>query len=60
MALEPIVFPWETRIITDFNQLLPRLISHYSQQNTATQVKQIEDALAEQLALSEETSLTLV
>jgi hypothetical protein len=25
MALEPELFPWETRIETDFNQLLPRL-----------------------------------
>ena len=25
MALEPETFPWESRIETDFNQLLPKL-----------------------------------
>jgi diphthamide synthase subunit DPH2 len=31
MALEPSLFHWESRVITDFNQLLPKLQSHVAE-----------------------------
>jgi hypothetical protein len=41
MALEPETFPWESRVITDFNQLLPRLLD-----KTASLKEEIEEAMA--------------
>lgn len=33
MALEPDAFPWESKVITDFNAILPKIRELYSKQN---------------------------
>lgn len=55
MALEPDLFPWESRVITDFNQLLPILRGR-------TKDKDSKQALEEALTAFkvDETQIALV
>jgi diphthamide synthase subunit DPH2 len=46
MALMPEVFPWESRILTDFNQLLPKLSKEEVKSSESQIIAEDESSLA--------------
>lgn len=55
MALEPELFPWESRVITDFNRLLPKL---QERKIEGTHKQALEEALAK--LSTDETQLAVM